>query len=131
MIPERGRDDRERDLAGLGQEEDAVLTHCGRQRSPPLQEVRDQIAQGRGVEHSARERVGASLSRLLNHGDGEGSASLLLLQLGQPDRRGQPGRAATDDEHVDLEGLSLQSVQPFAIAATIAGAISNKSPTMP
>ena len=79
-------------------------------------EVGDELAQRRRIEHRARQHVRAGLARLLEHGDRQRLAALRLLQLRQAQRRRQPGRAAADDQDVDVEGLA------FHRSATVAAA---------
>jgi hypothetical protein len=74
--------------------------------------------------------VRARLARLLQNGDGERLPSLFVLQLRQPQRRGEPGRPAANDQDVNLERLSGHGGY-FCSSAIIAGTISNRSPTMP
>ena len=68
---------------------------------------------------------------------------MLFLQLCESKRRGQPGGAAANDQDIDVEGFAMHERTNFIRAseifvgsyfpssATIAGTISNKSPTMP
>ena len=52
----------------------------------------------------------ARLLPLLEHGDGHLAEALphvrvLLEQLAEPDRAGEPARTASDDQHADLDPL--------------------------
>jgi hypothetical protein len=44
--------------------------------------------------------------RFLEYGNRERFATVRLLKLGEPQRRGQTGGAGPDDQDVDVEGLS-------------------------
>src|SRR5690606_38513938 len=111
------------------EEVDAVVRHLARQRRALGLEVGDQVAKRRGVEQRARELVRPEFPALLEHRDRERLAAVGLLQLGQLQRRRQPGRAAADDEDIDFERLAFHYA--FSSSATRAGAISNRSPAIP
>ena len=72
----------------------------------------------------------AGIGGLLDDGNRQRFAALLLLELREPQRRGQAARPAADDQDVDFKRLAL-SHQPFWSSAMIAGASSNRSPWMP
>jgi hypothetical protein len=57
--------------------------------------------------------VRAGLARLLEDRDRERLAALRLLQLRQTKRGGQTGRAAADEEDVEVEGLAIQVISPI------------------
>ena len=59
-----------------------------------------------GSSTAPGEHVRAGLARLLEHGNRERLAALLLLQLRQPQRGRHPGGAAADDQDVDFEGFT-------------------------
>ena len=90
-----------------GEEVDVILVHLRLERGALLEEVRDQVAQRRRIEHRAREHVGAGLARLLEHRNRERLAAVCLLQLREPQRRRQARRTAADDEHVYVERLAI------------------------
>src|SRR5688572_5727863 len=133
VILERGRDDREWQLRLRRQKVDMVLVDLGRQRSALFLEVRDQVAQRGGVKDGAREHVRRRLARLLEDGNRQRLATLLLLDLREAKRRREPGRAAADDQNINFERLAIHGIAdyPFSSSAVSAGAISNRSPTMP
>jgi hypothetical protein len=56
--------------------------------------------------------VRASLTRLLQDGDSDRFASPLLVQLRQSQSGRHPGRAAANDQRVNFEGLSVQTISP-------------------
>jgi hypothetical protein len=85
--------------AGLRQEQHLVLGDGLVQRRAQLLPVREQLGDGLGVHHGARQDVRAGLGALLQHHDVDLGA-LLGSQLLQADRGGQPGRATADDHHV-------------------------------
>ena len=128
VVPQGRRGDGGPEPRLRGQVVDAVLPHRRLDRRPPLLPVRQQGVEAGRVEHRPRQHVGAALARLLEHRDGEGLASFLLLQAGEADGRRQAGRTAADDQDVDLEGFALHQASR---AAMIAGTTSKRSPTMP
>ena len=106
VIPERRRRDRKRQLPAAGEEVHADRGAPRRRAARPGLEVRHELAQRRRIEHRAGQRVRADFARLLEHGDRERLAALLLLELGEPQRSRHPGGAAADDQDVDFEGFS-------------------------
>ena len=94
-------------------------------------------AQRRRVEQRARQRWAPASRALSITATVSGSPPCCRLQLRQPQRRRQPGRAAADDQHVDVEGLAFHAAAcgaPLSLlpsSAISAGAISNRSPWMP
>ena len=76
----------------------------------------------------------AALARLLQHGDSQRLAASTLLPRREPDCGGEPGRAAPDNQDIDIEGFPLQTsllYDSVSRAAISAGTTSNRSPTMP
>ena len=53
----------------------------------------------------------AGFARFLEHRDRQRLAASLLLQLRQPERRGQPRRPAADDQDVDFERVARHRVR--------------------
>ena len=103
-----------------------IVVHFGGERRALLLEVRHELAQRRRVEHRAGQRVRAGLARLLEDGNRERLAALLLLQLRQPQRGRHPGGAAADDQDVDFEGFAVHqlSASSFQLPARSFRAIS-------
>jgi hypothetical protein len=135
VVPERRRGHRQPQLPVGRQQIDAVGRHLAAERRALGREVRDQLPQRGRIEQRPRQRMGPGLARLLDDGDGQRLATLGRLELGQAQRRRQAGRAGADDEDVYVEGLAFHGgpagPQPFPSSAMSAGAISNRSPSMP
>ncbi len=107
----RGRLERNRALR-VRQEVDGVLRDGPVGRPVALVEVREQLAHRRRVHHRPREQVRAGALALLDERHRHLAKRLhqrLVLgeQLGEPDRAGEPGRAAADDHDADLDALVL------------------------
>ena len=86
-----------------------VVVHLGRERGALRLEIRHELPQRRRVEDRARERMRAHFARLLEHGDRQRLAALLLLELRQAQRGRHPGGAAADDEDVYFEGFTFHA----------------------
>ena len=75
VIAKGRRRDGKRDLAGLGQEVDAVFVDFRRERRAFRLEVGNQFGERPRVENRARQQMRARFSGLLEHGDAERRAS--------------------------------------------------------
>ncbi len=121
--------------AELGEREDpvAVVAHRRRRGNPQRRATREQVnglrvdravgrdvldpdgrsqepSQGARIDHGPGEKMRAGLLPLLEHGDRHvaeslGDVGVLLEQLPQPDRAGEPGRPGADDQDADLDAL--------------------------
>ena len=112
VVAERRRCRLQRDRAALGHEVDGVLRDRPVRRPVGLVDVGQQLAQRRRLHHRAGQEVRPRRLPLLDERDRDlpealGECRLLLEQLRQPDRAGEPGRAAADDHHADLDPLVL------------------------
>jgi hypothetical protein len=75
--------------------------------------------------------VRARLAGFLENRDRERLTALLFLKLRQAKRGGQAGGSAADDQDVDFERFTIQTIYPFSSSLVSAGAISKRSATMP
>src|SRR6185295_16079003 len=82
VVPQRRRDDRQRELRGLGEEIDVLVVHLGGKRR-------------------------ALLARLLEDGDRQRVAAFLLLELRQAKRRRESGWTPADDQDVDFQRFAV------------------------
>ena len=93
-----------------GEQVDRVLLHLPENRPLRLGEVREELLH-RGRAHvRPREQMRTRCLALLDHGDRDlakllGELGLVLEQLHDLDCAGEPGRAAADDRHADLDPL--------------------------
>ncbi len=106
VILEWGRDDRKRELRLLRQVVDVIAVNGNGEGYAFGLAVRNQLAEGRGVEDGARQRVRSGFTRLLEHGDRERIAAARLLELRETKSGRQAGGATADDQHVDFESLA-------------------------
>ncbi len=86
----------------MAEQVEAVLGDGGGDRRAALAPVGQQRVEADRVEDRAGEDVGADLGALFEHDDRAVGVELL-----QPDRRRQPGRAGADDDHVVLHRFAL------------------------
>ena len=69
VVGQRRRNERGPERAVLGEEVHALAADHGEERRAKCPVVRQQLREGRQVEHGARQQVGAGLARLLEHRD--------------------------------------------------------------
>mmetsp|Transcript_11542 Transcript_11542/g.27230 ORF Transcript_11542/g.27230 Transcript_11542/m.27230 type:complete len:216 (+) Transcript_11542:134-781(+) len=74
-------------------------------RRPIVSNVRKQLPERLGVEHIAREDVGANFASLFNNANTE-VFSFLRAKLLESNRGRQTGRTTPDDEYIEWHGLS-------------------------
>ena len=91
--------------AGLGQEQELVVAHLGLDRRALLLPVGQKLVQSDRIDHGARQDVGTDLRALLDQADRH-FVIALGRKLLESDRRRQPGRAATNDQHVIFHRLA-------------------------
>ncbi len=96
----------------FGQQVDGVLVDLLVDRPLRGIEIREQLLHRRGDHVGAAQVVGAADLALLEHGDRDlaeplGQLRLVLEQLHDPVRAGEPGRAPADDDDARLEPLVL------------------------
>ena len=106
VVAERRRREGEFDLAGTREKQHAVIGNRRRQRRAARLEIGDQLRERAGIEYRARQQMRARLAGFLEHGDGQRLAGG-LLQLRQPKRRRQSSGPPADNQHVDVETLSI------------------------
>src|SRR4029079_11973374 len=107
VIAKRGRDDRQRDPAARAERVDAILRDVGLDWRACGAEIGNELAQRTRVEHGAREHVRAGLARLLQQGKRQWFAAVGVLQVGETERGREAGRATTDDQDVNVQGLTF------------------------
>jgi hypothetical protein len=108
VVPQAARDRplRRRDRLRRREEQHLVLGHLGLEGRAPGLPVGEQLGQRARIEHRARQRVRAELRAFFDHAHPDVAAAL-GGQLLQPDRRAQPRRPATDNQHVELHRIPL------------------------
>jgi hypothetical protein len=112
VVAEVGRHRLQRQRLLFRQQVDRVLVDLPQCGPLGLVHVREQLLHCRGPHVGAREQVRAGRLALLDHGHRYlaqllRQLRLVLQQLRQPDRAGQPGGAAPHDRHADLDALVL------------------------
>ena len=114
VVAERRRRGLERDRPlAVGQQVERVLRDRTVGGPVLLGQVREQLLHRRGLHHRPRQQVGSRPLALLHQRHRHLAERLeqglvLRQQLGQPDRAGEPGRAAAHDRHADLDPLVLR-----------------------
>jgi hypothetical protein len=92
----RCHEQRHLECTGLRHPGEAVVRNFGFQRTVGVfAPIGQQAVQPGGVDHGAREDVGADLGALFHHHDAD-----IRRNLFQPDRSGEPGRAGANDDDV-------------------------------
>ena len=113
--PARRHDVRHRHLAGFGQEPVLIVCHRRfRHRAAHVAPFREKLVQRTGIDHGARQDMGADFRPLFQHAHRQFLTSR-IGQLLQSDRGGQSGRAAPHDH--DVIGHRI----PFAHNPSITG----------
>ncbi|MNT50461.1 hypothetical protein D3C72_1873820 [compost metagenome] len=103
---------RQRGLPLRTQHQELVRLDRGLQRRAAFLPVGEELVQGLGIDHGARQDMAADLGRLLQNGDGN-LFPVLLGALLQADGGGQAGGAAADDDDVIFHDLALDAFQRF------------------
>ncbi|MNQ77744.1 hypothetical protein D3C85_926300 [compost metagenome] len=103
---------RQRGLTLRTQHQELVRPDRGLQRRAAFLPVGEELVQGLGVDHGARQDVAPDFGGLLQNGDGDFLA-ILPGALLQADGGGQAGGAAADDDDVILHDLALDAGQRF------------------
>ncbi len=109
LFAEVGRRRLQRERFLRGEEVGGVLRHLLVDRRPLARvQIGEEAGHRRGVDVGAGEQVGAGDFPLLDHGDRDfaellGQLRLVLEQLHQFDRAGEPGGTAADDRDADLD----------------------------
>ncbi|MNC46480.1 hypothetical protein D3C75_955020 [compost metagenome] len=97
-------------LALRTQHQELVGLDRGLQRRAAFLPVGEELVQGLGINHGARQDMAADLGGLLQNGDGD-FLPVLLGALFQADGGGQAGGAAADDDDVIFHDLALDALK--------------------
>jgi hypothetical protein len=102
--------------AALRQQIDPLRAHGRAQREIRVLQLREQLAQRRGIDHCSRQRMSAERFRLLEHRDLDGADAaarflILLHQAGQLDGAGQARGSAAHEHDVHLDRLRVRRIR--------------------